>query len=286
MTFSEFNKLSKSEAATLLTTCCGSAKWVNSMLESHPFQNEVAMLALAESIWFDQCGRRDWMEAFTHHPKIGDVATLKEKFATTAHLAGNEQAGMAEADEAVFSALAQANIEYESKNGFIFIVCATGKTAVEMLRLIQERLDNLTEEELRIAIGEQHKITLIRLKNTIVADWSCMQQGQLTTHILDTSTGKPAVGVSVKLQDQHSGFLTLTQGVTNQDGRIPDLLPPMRQLTPGIYKMVFETAAYFSRQGKQSFYPLVEISFEIFDNSHYHIPLLLSPFGYTTYRGS
>jgi 5-hydroxyisourate hydrolase/2-oxo-4-hydroxy-4-carboxy-5-ureidoimidazoline decarboxylase len=286
ITFSAFNSLKGPEAQALLSACCGSVRWVNAMLDAMPFTSEVHMLELAEEIWYQQCGRKDWVEAFSHHPKIGDIDSLKEKFASTAHLAGNEQAGMAKADDALFTQLAAANKVYEEKHGFIFIVCATGKSAEEMLRLINERLDNLTEEELRIALGEQHKITLIRIKNSIQADWSCMKPGQLTVHMLDTSTGKPAAGVTVRLQDQHSGFLTLTQAVTNQDGRISDLLPPMRRLGPGVYKMIFETATYFKGQGKQSFYPFVEVSFEIFDNSHYHIPLLLSPFGYSTYRGS
>lgn len=110
---------------------------------------------------------------------------------------------------------------------------------------------------------------------------------QITTHILDTSKGKPAEGINVYLYQQHNTEWTeITVGHTNKDGRIPDLLRKDAVLENGIYKLRFETKAYFDGLGIQSFYPFVEIVFLIADNSHYHVPLLLNPFGYSTYRGS
>jgi len=110
---------------------------------------------------------------------------------------------------------------------------------------------------------------------------------QITTHILNTATGKPAVGITVYL-DQKTGadWKILAVGVTNSDGRVGDLLAQNRLLDPGEYRMVFETGPWFEAQNIATFYPLVEIRFYIRDAAHYHIPLLLSPFGYTTYRGS
>ena len=110
---------------------------------------------------------------------------------------------------------------------------------------------------------------------------------QLTTHILDTTKGKPAPGVAILLFQQHSdGWKQLTIGTTNADGRIPNLLQKDIILEPGVYKMKFETKEYFEKQGVQTFYPFVEITFTITGSEHYHIPLLLNPFGYSTYRGS
>lgn len=109
---------------------------------------------------------------------------------------------------------------------------------------------------------------------------------QLTTHILDTSMGKPASGVSVNLfQQEQDNWNQIASGITNADGRIPDLLKDAL-LATGNYKLLFETKSYFDKQGIQSFYPFVEISFTIADGEHYHVPLLLNPFGYSTYRGS
>jgi 5-hydroxyisourate hydrolase len=106
----------------------------------------------------------------------------------------------------------------------------------------------------------------------------------ITTHVLDTSRGQPAAGVPVRLE--HAGRV-LGDGFTDADGRLRDLLPSGAPLAPGVYRLTFDTGAYFRGQGTEAFYPHVAIDFEIRDGAqHYHVPLLLSPFGYSTYRGS
>ena len=110
---------------------------------------------------------------------------------------------------------------------------------------------------------------------------------QLTTHILDTTKGKPAAGVTIILfHQQHDHWIEVSKGITNADGRIPDLLPEEILLEKGNYKMQFETKAYFEAMKVDAFYPVVEIIFEMSSADHYHVPLLLNPFGYSTYRGS
>jgi 5-hydroxyisourate hydrolase len=110
----------------------------------------------------------------------------------------------------------------------------------------------------------------------------------ITTHVLDTSLGRPAAGVPARLERLLEGGASeeLARGVTNDDGRIADLLPP-GSLVSGTYRLRFELAPYFAADGRASFYPHVEITFDVREPSeHYHVPLLLSPFGYSTYRGS
>lgn len=111
---------------------------------------------------------------------------------------------------------------------------------------------------------------------------------QLTTHILDTTKGRPAADVTVVLYTPlpGDGWLEMTRGVTNRDGRIPDLLSPTMRLPVGVYKLKFLTQEYFDRAATTTFYPFVEIVFTITDGSHYHVPLLLNAYGYSTYRGS
>jgi 5-hydroxyisourate hydrolase len=110
---------------------------------------------------------------------------------------------------------------------------------------------------------------------------------QLTTHILDTTKGKPAQDVPIVLsQLQGNEWTVIAQGITNSDGRIPNLLGNDVLLQYGTYKMRFETKVYFDAQSLKSFYPFVEIVFDIQSSEHYHVPLLLNPFGYSTYRGS
>ena len=105
----------------------------------------------------------------------------------------------------------------------------------------------------------------------------------LSTHILDTSTGKPAAGVPVELR---RGGEVLGGGTTDADGRAKDLQPKATKLDAGVYSLRFDVAAYFAATGRASFYPEVVVTFELRGEEHYHVPLLLSPFGYSTYRGS
>jgi 5-hydroxyisourate hydrolase len=109
----------------------------------------------------------------------------------------------------------------------------------------------------------------------------------LSTHILDTSRGMPARGVRVTLQrSAGEDWEDLATASTNADGRAPELMPQGADLPAGIYRLRFDVAAYFSGHGTRSFYPYVEVVFELAGDGHYHVPLLLSPWGYSTYRGS
>ena len=127
-----------------------------------PFANDAKLLFAARNEWFGLV-ESDWLEAFSHHPRIGDRAALEARFPNTHDLSSKEQASVGEAHEDVLSALAEANNAYYDKFGFIFIVCATGKTADEMLALLQTRLGNERAAELRIAAEEQARITALRL---------------------------------------------------------------------------------------------------------------------------
>ena len=110
---------------------------------------------------------------------------------------------------------------------------------------------------------------------------------QITTHILDTTRGKPAAGVTIALSAQTGeGWREIGRGETDADGRIKHLLPTDEPLPRGVYKLTFHTQAYFQQQGGATFYPLVDIVFDLATAEHYHVPLLLNPFGYATYRGS
>ena len=111
---------------------------------------------------------------------------------------------------------------------------------------------------------------------------------QITTHVLDTSKGLPAEGITISLQRPigEDQWEEITSGITNSDGRISNFLSNDQKIRPGRYRMLFETKSYFEKANLVGFYPEVPVIFEITDTDHYHIPLLLSPFGYSTYRGS
>jgi 2-oxo-4-hydroxy-4-carboxy-5-ureidoimidazoline decarboxylase len=154
---------SQDEARRLLRTCCGSSQWVERMLERRPFGSEEALRHSAREVWFG-LSNADWREAFSHHPKIGDRESLRRRFAETRHLSEREQAGVEGAAEEVLAALARANRDYENTFGHIFIICASGLTADEMLGILRERMENDPHIEIRIAAEEQAKITDLRLR--------------------------------------------------------------------------------------------------------------------------
>jgi 2-oxo-4-hydroxy-4-carboxy-5-ureidoimidazoline decarboxylase len=166
MTLHEFNILPKQQLIEELTRCCGSSAWVKRMLPFVPADDMVELLEDAEEQWW-KCSVDDWKEAFAHHPKIGDADSLKEKFASTEHWVSDEQSGTKGASIQTITALAEANKKYEKKFGYIFIVCATGKSAEEMLALLEERLPNDPSTEIEIAADEQNKITKLRLEKLL-----------------------------------------------------------------------------------------------------------------------
>jgi 2-oxo-4-hydroxy-4-carboxy-5-ureidoimidazoline decarboxylase len=164
--WTRLDRASEPEARRLLTTCCGSSRWVDRMLARRPFGRADALFGAALDEWL-ALTPDDWREAFTHHPRIGDRDALRAKFRSTRHLSEREQSGVARASDGVLDALAEGNRAYEEKFGHIFIVCATGKSAEEMLDLLNGRLPNSPETELLNAAGEQAKITELRLRALI-----------------------------------------------------------------------------------------------------------------------
>lgn len=163
MTIAEFDHLEIEQKKALLHQCCGSTTWVNNMTAAPPVEDLVDLLEIAEEQWY-ACHEFDWREAFSHHPKIGDIDSLKEKYADTAQWAEGEQASVKQASEQTLQQLAAGNQAYEQRFGYIFIVCATGKSADEMLQLLNQRLYNNPEVEIQIAMEEQLKITKLRLE--------------------------------------------------------------------------------------------------------------------------
>jgi 2-oxo-4-hydroxy-4-carboxy-5-ureidoimidazoline decarboxylase len=166
MKLAELNALDNVERKAALIPCCGAGHWVEQMDAIFPVADEQTLLNAAEKIWFS-CNEKDWLEAFTHHPKIGDIHSLKEKFASTSAWAEGEQSAVKQSSSEILEALAEGNAAYENKFGYIFIVCATGKSAKEMLDMLLLRLQNNSEQEIHIAMQEQNKITAIRLKKLL-----------------------------------------------------------------------------------------------------------------------
>jgi OHCU decarboxylase len=167
LSISELDELPESEAADLLRSCCGSSHWVDMMVARRPYRSPDSLFLSADEVW-NSCSRSDWLEAFDHHPRIGGERTEAQS-ERAAGWSRAEQAGVQAASAALQSELAETNRTYEEKFGYIYIVCATGKSAEEMLSIARRRLENDPLTELRTAAEEQRKITRIRLEKLIGA---------------------------------------------------------------------------------------------------------------------
>jgi 2-oxo-4-hydroxy-4-carboxy-5-ureidoimidazoline decarboxylase len=157
MTLHEFNILTREQLEKELFKCCGSKLWVEKMLPFIPAEDMVELLEDAEEQWW-QCSESDWKEAFAQHPRIGDRKIS---------WASSEQSGMTKASEETINAFIEANKAYEEKFGYIFIVCASGKSAEEMLGMLQSRLQHDAADEIMIAADEQNKITKLRIEKLL-----------------------------------------------------------------------------------------------------------------------
>jgi OHCU decarboxylase len=166
-TLQQWNRLPLDEAARAILPCCGSKAWAQGMAARRPLADEDALLAAANEIWRG-LSRSDWMEAFHGHPRIGESrgseSSLQPQSAQSAAWSAQEQRNVANADDAAKNALTDANREYERRFKLVFIVCATGKSAPEILAILRRRLQNDEEAELHEAADEQRQIIEIRLR--------------------------------------------------------------------------------------------------------------------------
>ncbi|MDX6269673.1 MAG: allantoicase [Acidobacteriota bacterium] len=160
------NSLDVAAAETELLKCCGSTEWARALAARRPFDDATELFAAADEVWWS-LSERDWLEAFAAHPRIGGRKAAREQHAQAEGWSEQEQAGARDAAQATLDELAAANRTYEEKFGHIFIVCATGKTAAEMLALLHARLPNEPGAELRTAAEEQSKIAKLRLEKLL-----------------------------------------------------------------------------------------------------------------------
>jgi len=160
------NSLTAEDAARELRQCCGSRRWTEQMSNDRPYQTVETLTTHADRVWWSLTPD-DWLEAFRSHPKIGEKKATDKVSAQSQQWSGQEQAGVSSAPQQTVDLFAELNRAYEEKFGFIFIICATGKTSAEMLAELQERLEHDSDTELRLAAAEQAKITALRLKKLL-----------------------------------------------------------------------------------------------------------------------
>lgn len=336
---------------------CGSTKFAAEMAKGAPFSSLSQAVELSRDIWWNEVDISGWLDTFAAHPQIGDGKSLKGRWSK-----GEQSAALNTATDSTLQELVDWNHKYKEKFGFIFLICASGRSTPEILDAIKKRFRNRPIVELEIAAGEQQKITELRLAKlvsekgssntqTITASSNIPPQQStgsmvagrrlnhigahlisssnegvehppvqsssrtrppITTHVLDVSHGKPGVGIEVSLESWNGpsappgiflnsrdtvGWTLLGSSITDNDGRSGSLMPIVDHIPAGMYRITFNTGKYYTKMGaampgsetKSGFYPCVSIVFEIkpFQTlEHFHVPVLLSPFSFTTYRGS
>jgi 2-oxo-4-hydroxy-4-carboxy-5-ureidoimidazoline decarboxylase len=165
LTLDELNAMAPTDAADAFWRCCSSTRWAGTMAALRPFKNTAELYQAADSVW-KELSSPDWLEAFSHHPRIGSRLSAlgsrqEEEWAT------QEQAGAKDASQKIKDELAKWNAEYEKRFGFVFLICATGKQAGEMLEQMRQRMENEKGVEIRVAAAEQAKITKLRLEKLL-----------------------------------------------------------------------------------------------------------------------
>ncbi len=177
MRLEELNALDEESAARQFLRCCGSSRWARLMAAARPFASAEAMALVADAAW-PALDHEDWLEAFAAHQKIGAGRSGRSGGSGESGSTGGkdpepwsdqEQAGVADAVEATRRRLAEANREYQARFGYMFIVCATGRTAGEMLDILERRLNNGVAGEIQVAAEEQRRITRLRLAKLLEA---------------------------------------------------------------------------------------------------------------------
>ena len=160
------NSLSPIHAEAEFLKCCGSKNWARKLTSARPFASLDELMTKADRVWWS-LDSEDWLEAFHSHPKIGEKKAAAPTAVEAQHWSEDEQSGLRNSAQQTLEALATLNRTFEEKFGFIFIVCASGKSSEEMLAILQDRLKNNAAEELRIAAAEQAKITELRLRKLL-----------------------------------------------------------------------------------------------------------------------
>ncbi|PWZ05497.1 Uric acid degradation bifunctional protein TTL [Zea mays] len=319
----------------------GSRRFAAAMAAASPFASLADALLAARRIWLDEVDVNGWLEAFAAHPAIGTTSPSVSKSVKWSK--EEQSAALSTATDSTAQELAEWNTRYREKFGFVFMICASGRTAAEVLAELKRRYTNRPIVELEAAAQEELKITELRLtklfsleptvpstttegpiirsdkaadririigahlgalpqpcanKAPEITGSSNRSRPPITTHVLDIARGSPASGIEVHLEmwkdcsappsfnnKDFSGWETLGYSVTNNDGRSGQLMDIVDNIAPGFYRISFNTGKYTPA----GFFPYVSIIFEIKENQtaeHFHVPLLHSPFSFTTYRGS
>lgn len=224
-----------------------------------------------------------------NHPPLGRRKGAPVAEASIAEHAG---AGLDDLEAQEFARYAALNAAYQARFGFPFVLCIRRHGKASILRQFERRLEGAPDAELATGIAEVNRIAALRLADRVTGPGPLARHGRLSTHVLDTATGRPAAGVRIELMELGPGApRRVAEAVTNADGRVEGGLIAGRPIPIATYELLFHVGAYFRAaggpQGEPAFLDVIPVRFGVSEpEGAYHVPLTVAPFAYATYRGS
>jgi 2-oxo-4-hydroxy-4-carboxy-5-ureidoimidazoline decarboxylase len=288
MTLEELNAMAAEDFVAAIGDVFEHAPWIAAAAaELRPFATVTALHAAMCAVL--AAASADVQRTFLNgHPDLGGTTSRKRAMAA---FSAEEQGevGLDRLDEARFATFERLNTAYRERFGIPFLICVRRHTRSSILTQFARRLENHPANELAAALAEISLITRLRIAGLVQGPGMPTTSGWLSTHVLDTASGKPVQGIVVELFERDADeALPLRTAITNADGRTDAPLLADGPLRIGHYELRFHVGSHFGPAGgNPSFLDVIPIRFAIADaESHYHIPLLVSPFAYSTYRGS
>ena len=291
-TLIDLNNASRDDFVAALANVFEHSPWVAEQVAMKRPYAGIAQLFMAMKAAVEQAPSELRLALIKMHPDLADK-TQRAVGLTDDSFAEQNSAGLDRLSGAEYDAFQRVNNAYRAKFGFPYIVCVRRHTKDSILRDFERRLPNDIAVEMQTSVEEICRIAALRLDQIVMADDRLAVHGRLSTHVLDTHSGKPAAGIAVELIEL-AGLGTsrlVTRALTNADGRTDQPLIGGRPIPAGTYELLFSVGDYFARRGvplsDPPFLDRIPLRFSVSEpEGHLHVPLLVTPWSYATYRGS
>jgi 2-oxo-4-hydroxy-4-carboxy-5-ureidoimidazoline decarboxylase len=292
ITLADLNACSSDDFVARLANVFEYSPWIAEQAASaRPFAGVQALLDAMKAV-VDRAPAQLRLALIKAHPDLANK-TRRAAGLTAESSAEQNSAGLDRLSEAEYQAFERVNNAYRSKFGFPYIVCVRRQTRDSILRDFERRLPNDADTETQKSIEEICRIAALRLDQIVAADDRLRVHGRLSTHVLDTHSGRPASGISIELVElsELGACRVVTRAITNRDGRTDQPLIGGRPLPIGRYELTFSVGRYFAERqvplSDPPFLDQIPLRFAVSEpEGHLHLPLLVTPWGYATYRGS
>jgi 2-oxo-4-hydroxy-4-carboxy-5-ureidoimidazoline decarboxylase len=289
---SDLNICSKDDFVAALANVFEYSPWIADQAATlRPFAGVSELFAAMKSV-VDRAPEELRLALIRAHPDLANK-TQRAAGLTAESNAEQNSAGLDRLSDAEFVAFERVNNAYRAKFGFPYVVCVRRHTRDSILRDFERRLPNDAKAEVQTSIGEICRIAALRLDQLVASEDKLPVHGRLSTHVLDTHSGRPAAGISIELTELSDlgQSRVVARAITNSDGRTDQPLIGGRPVPIGRYELTFHVGAYFADRGvplsDPPFLDRIPLQFAVSDpEGHLHVPLLVTPWSYATYRGS